>query len=43
MENNSEYRQGRSEKQEDDSIKIVGVSILILVVILGILLMISNF
>ena len=43
MENNSEYRQGRSEKQEDDSIKIVGVSIVILVVILGILLMISNF
>ena len=43
MENNSEYRQGRSEKQEDDSIKIVGVSIVILVVVLGILLMISNF
>jgi hypothetical protein len=43
MEDNSEYRQGRSKKQEDDSIKIVGVSIVILVVVLGILLMVSNF
>lgn len=43
MENDLEHRQGRSKKQEDDSIKIISMSMVILIVVLGILLMVSNF